>query len=91
MELHQWIGKVALGKITSQTGCLENEGADEQAELDQAADEQELCSSPEKYCSFWLLVKPIVRQYAEECQKQLPGGNDPNKSILLKAVAAQGL
>ena len=70
------------------TGCLQNERADELAELGYVSEEQELCPDPKKYGAFWLRIRPNVRQHAERCKKQLPPRDRaPNKSILQKVVA----
>ena len=63
-----------------------NERADELAEIGRTVDRPELCPGPQKYGSFWLRIKPIVRTQADECKKQLPRDSAPNKSIL-KQVA----
>jgi ribonuclease HI len=63
-ELRQWIGTLALMKVKKHTGCLQNERADERAELGYVSEEQELCPGPQKYGSFWLRILPNVRQHA---------------------------
>ncbi len=85
-ELRQWPGQITLVKIKSHTGCLMNERADELAEAGRTADLPELCPGPQKYGSFWLRIKPIVRAHAAECKKHLPRDSAPNRSIL-KQVA----
>ena len=86
MELRQWPGQITLVKIKSHTGCLMNERAYELAEIGRTVDMPKLCPGPQKYGSFWLRIKPIVREQAAECKKQLPRDSAPNKSIL-KQVA----
>ena len=85
-ELRQWPGRITLVKIKSHSGCMMNERADELAEAGRTSDLPELCPGPQKYGSFWLRIKPIVRTQAAECKKQLPRDSAPNKSIL-KQVA----
>ena len=85
-KLCKWPGKVTLVKIKSHTGCLMNEWADELAEIGRTVDRPELCPGPQKYGSFWLRIKPIVRTQADECKKQLTRDSALNKSIL-KQVA----
>jgi ribonuclease HI len=70
-ELRKWIGKVTLVKVKSHTGCLLNERADELAELRRQAEAPEICPRPQKYGSFWLRVRPAVREHAESCPKSL--------------------
>ena len=67
-ELSQWPGKKTLVKIKCHTGCLMNERADELAEIGRMVDMPELCPGPQKYGSFWLRIKPIVRTQAENAR-----------------------
>ncbi len=72
------------------TGCLLNECADELAELCQQAENPEICPGPPKYDSFWLLIRPVVREYAENSEKfskPLPRDSAPNRSLLEAVVA----
>ena len=68
-----------------------NERADEQAELGRLDDLPEICPGPQKYGSFWLRVRPTVRELAEKCGKQLPRDSAPNCSLLEKTVASNTL
>ena len=70
-ELRQW-SDLVLMKIKCHKGCLLNERADEYAELGRSAEGPELCPGPQKYGSLWLLVKPIVREFAQQSKKSLP-------------------
>lgn len=71
-----------LVKVKSRTGCLLNERADELAELGRQAEHPEICPGPRKYGSFWLRIRPAVREYAEEYSKSLPRDSAPNRSLL---------
>ena len=87
--MRQWpgnTGKITLVKIKSHTGCLMNERANELAEIGRTVDMPGLCSGPQKYGSFWLKIKPIVRAQAADCKRQLPRDSAPNK-LILKQVA----
>ena len=89
-ELRQWSGNVTLVKIKSHSGCLMNELADEQAELGRMT-EHEICPGPQKYGSFWLRVRPAVRELAESSGKPLPRDSAPNRSLLEKMAASNTL
>ncbi len=92
-ELRQWSGNVTLVKIKSHSGCLMNELADEQAELGRMT-EHEICPGPPKYGSFWLRVRPAVRELAESSGKPLPRDSapkSPNRSLLEKMAASHTL
>ncbi len=65
-ELRQWLGRVTLVKAKSHTGCLLNERTDELAELGRQAENPEICPGSQKYGSFWLWTRPVVREYARE-------------------------
>ena len=80
-ELRQWSGKVMLVKIKSHTGCLMRELADEQAELGRMAEEPEICPGHQKYGSFWMHVRPAVRELAASSGKQHPRDSAPNHSL----------
>jgi hypothetical protein len=86
-ELRLWIGKVILVKVKSHTGCLLNERADELAEFGRQAETLEICPGPRKYGSFWLRIRPAVREYAEFFSKSLPRDRAPNRSLLDAVVA----
>jgi hypothetical protein len=86
-ELRQWLGRVTLVKVKSHTGCLLNERADELAELGRQAENPEICPSPQKYDSFWLRIRPVVRECAEKFSKPLPRDSAPNRSLLEAVVA----
>jgi hypothetical protein len=90
-ELRKWDGSVTLVKVKSHTGCLLNERADEQAELGRSDDGPEICPGPQKYGSFWLRVRPAVREYAAECGKPLPRDSAPNRSLLEKVATSNTL
>ncbi len=68
-----------------------NDRADEQAELGRLDDELEICPGPHKYKSFWLLVRPTVREYAEKYCKPLPRDSAHNHSLLEKTAASNTL
>jgi hypothetical protein len=85
-ELHPWLGKVTLVKVKSHTGCLLKERADELAELGRQTENPEICPGPQKYGSFWLRTRPVVREYAE-FSKSLPRDSAPNRSLLEAVVA----
>ena len=87
MELRRWAGKITLVKIKSHTGCLMNERADEFAELGRAREDPVLCAGPQKYGSFWLRIRPSIREFATACGKPLPRDSAPNSSIIKKVVA----
>jgi hypothetical protein len=76
-ELRQWLGNVTLVKIKSHTGCLMNERADEQEELGRMAEGPAICPCPQKYGSFWLRVRPAVREIADSSGKTLPRDSAP--------------
>ena len=57
-----------------------NELADEQAELGRMT-EHEICPGPPKYGSFWLRVRPAVRELTES------SGNRSLETVLLTAVS----
>ena len=86
-ELRQWLGRVTLVKVKSHTGCLLNERADELAELGRQAENPEICPGPQKYGSFWLRIRPVVRECAEKLSKPLPRDSAPNRSLLTAVVA----
>jgi hypothetical protein len=81
---------VTLVKIKSHSGCLMNELADEQAELGRMT-EHEICPAPQKYGSFWLRVRPAVRELAESSGNPLPRDSAPNRSLLEKMAASNTL
>ncbi len=67
-ELRQWFGNVTLVKVKSHTGCLLNERVDELAKLGKEQVElPEICPGPQQDGSFWLLVRPATRDFAEKC------------------------
>jgi hypothetical protein len=76
-----------LVKVKSHTGCLLNERADELAELGRQAETLEICPGPQKHGSFWLRIRPAVRDYAENYSKSLPRDSAPNHSLLDAVVA----
>ncbi len=78
---------MTLLNVKSHTGCLLNECADELAELGRQAETLEICPGPPKYGSFWLRIRPAVREYAEKCSKSLPRDSAPNRSLLDAVVA----
>jgi hypothetical protein len=78
-ELRQWLGRVALVKVKSHTGCLLNERADECAELGNISDHDTLCPGPDKYGSLWLRIRPNVRDLAKDHKQQLQSDRAPNK------------
>ncbi len=86
-ELRQWLGNVTLQKIKSHTGCLMNKRADEQAELGRMAEGSAICPGPLKYGSFWLRVRPDVREIAESSGKMLPRDSAPNRCLLEKTAS----
>jgi ribonuclease HI len=86
-ELRQWLGNVTLVKIKSHTGCLMNEQADEQAEQGRMAEGTATCPGPQKYGSFWLRVRPAVREIADSSSKTLPRDSAPNCSLLEKTAS----
>jgi ribonuclease HI len=86
-ELRQWLGRVTLVKVKSHTGCLLNERAHELAELGRQAENPEICPDPPKYGSFWLRIRPVVRECAVKFSKPLPRGSAPNRSLLEAVVA----
>ncbi len=94
-DLRRCIGKVTLVKVKSHTGYLLNERADELAELGRQAETLEIYPGPQKYGSFWLRIRPAVRdsaaaeqrEYAEKCSKSLPRDSAPNRSLLDAVVA----
>jgi hypothetical protein len=86
-ELRQWLGRKTLVKVKSHTGCLLNERADELAELGQQAENPEICPGPQKYGSFLLRIRPLVRECAEKFSKPLPRDSAPNRSLLEAVVA----
>ena len=90
-ELRQWSGNVTLVKVKSHTGCLMNERADEQAELGRMAEGPDICPGPQKYGSFWLRVRPAVRELAGSSGKPLPRDSAPNRSLLEKTAASNTL
>ncbi len=67
-----------------------NELADEQAELGRMT-EHDICPGPQKYGSFWLRVRPAVRELAESSGKPLPRDSAPNHSLLEKMAASNTL
>ena len=85
--LRQWPHPVRLVKVKSHTGCLLNERADELAELGRQAENPEICPGPQKYGSFWLRIRPVVRECAEKLSKPLPRDSAPNRSLLTAVVA----
>jgi hypothetical protein len=82
-----------LLKVKSHTGCLMNERADEQAELGRMAEGPDICPGPQKYGSFWLRVRPAVREFDSEGSsgKPLPRDSAPNRSLLEKTAASNTL
>ena len=90
-ELRQWRGNVTLVKVKSHTRCLINERADEQAELGRADDGPDICPGPQNYGSFWLRVRPTVREYAEKCGKPMPRDSAPNHRLLDRVAATNTL
>jgi hypothetical protein len=69
-------------KVKGHSGCLLNERADEHADYDRIAEGPKLCPGPKKHSFLWLRVTPIVREYADQCKKQLPRYNVPKKHLL---------
>ncbi len=78
---------MTLIKVKVHTGSLLNERADEIAELGRQAENTEICPGPQKYGSFWLRIRPVVREYAEKFSKPLPRDSAPNRSLLEAVVA----
>ena len=91
LVLRQRSGKVTLVKIKSHTGCLMNDRADAQAEFGRMAAEPEICPGPQTYGSFWLHVRPAVRELAESSGKPLPGDSAPNHRLLQKTATPNTL
>jgi hypothetical protein len=86
-ELRKLLGNVTLVKIKSHSGCLMNERANEQAELSRTAEGPASCPGPQKYGSFWLRVRPAVREIANSSGKTLPRDSAPKRSLLEKTAS----
>jgi hypothetical protein len=63
-----------------------NKRADAQAELGRMAEGSIICPGPQKYGSFWLLVRPAVRELAESSGRPRPRDSAPNLSHLEKTA-----
>jgi hypothetical protein len=67
-----------------------NERADEQAELGRIAEGPDICPGPPSG-SFWLRVRPAVREIADSSGKTLPRDSAPNRSLLEKTASFSAL